>query len=86
MFLYCNSYLMLLFSNFSTHLAQVESVEGSVTVEIPNSSAGEPPKAFTFDIVFGRDSKQLDVYNEAARPIVENVLEGYNGMSYLLYC
>jgi len=38
-----------------------------------------PPKLFTFDSVFGPDSTQLDVYNRVARPIVENVLEGYNG-------
>ena len=29
--------------------------------------------------MFGPDSTQLDVYNRVARPIVENVLEGYNG-------
>jgi kinesin family protein 3/17 len=34
---------------------------------------------FTFDSVFGPDSAQMDVYNRVARPIVENVLEGYNG-------
>ncbi|KAL7638809.1 UNVERIFIED_CONTAM: hypothetical protein RMT77_010343 [Armadillidium vulgare] len=45
----------------------------------PNGQDGEPPKVFTFDAVFGADSKQMDVYNLAARPIVENVLEGYNG-------
>uniref|UniRef100_A0A3Q3VVD6 Kinesin-like protein n=1 Tax=Mola mola TaxID=94237 RepID=A0A3Q3VVD6_MOLML len=39
----------------------------------------EPPKTFTFDTVFGPDSKQLDVYNLTARPIIESVLEGYNG-------
>ncbi|KAF2352900.1 Kinesin motor domain, partial [Trinorchestia longiramus] len=42
-------------------------------------ASDEPPKTFTFDSVFGFDSKQVDVYNLAARPIVENVLEGYNG-------
>ena len=34
---------------------------------------------FTFDSVFAPDSAQMDVYNRVARPIVENVLEGYNG-------
>uniref|UniRef100_A0A3P9LGC7 Kinesin motor domain-containing protein n=1 Tax=Oryzias latipes TaxID=8090 RepID=A0A3P9LGC7_ORYLA len=42
-------------------------------------TAQEPPKKFTFDTVFGPDSKQLDVYNLTARPIVDSVLEGYNG-------
>lgn len=36
---------------------------------------------FTFDTVFGPDSKQLDVYNLTARPIIDSVLEGYNGKS-----
>nr|ASS77296.1 kinesin family member 3A [Palaemon carinicauda] len=51
----------------------------SVHVKNPSAQAGEPPKVFTFDSVFGPESKQVDVYNLAARPIVENVLEGYNG-------
>ena len=41
--------------------------------------SNEPPKTFTFDTVFGPDSKQVDVYNLTARPIVDSVLEGYNG-------
>lgn len=39
-------------------------------------------KTFTFDTVFGPESKQLDVYNLTARPIIDSVLEGYNGDSY----
>lgn len=45
----------------------------------PNAPSNEPPKIFTFDTVFGPDCKQVDVYNTCARPIVESVLEGYNG-------
>jgi len=37
------------------------------------------PKMFTFDHVFGDDSRQVDIYNMTARPIVDFVLEGYNG-------
>lgn len=42
-------------------------------------SRGEPPKTFSFDQVYAPDSKQVDLYNETARPIVDFVLEGYNG-------
>ncbi|XP_078481618.1 kinesin-like protein KIF3A [Ciona intestinalis] len=56
---------------------KVEEVRGQISVEKSNSS--EPPKTFTFDTVFGPDSKQVDVYNLTARPIVDSVLEGYNG-------
>lgn len=39
----------------------------------------EPPKAFTFDQVFDWNSTQEQVYEDAAKPIVISVLEGYNG-------
>lgn len=34
---------------------------------------------FTFDRVFNKLSTQEEVYNDAARPVVEDVLKGYNG-------
>ena len=39
----------------------------------------ELPKTFTFDNVFDWTSTQSEVYEETAKPIVESVLEGYNG-------
>ncbi|XP_071040217.1 kinesin-like protein KIF3A isoform X2 [Parasteatoda tepidariorum] len=61
------------------NIVEVKPVEGTVTLSHPHASEYDPPKTFTFDTVFGTDSTQLDVYNLAARPIVDNVLEGYNG-------
>lgn len=61
------------------NIVKVDPLRGTIEVEKPNASSIEVPKVFTFDIVFGPDSKQLDVYNQAARSIVDNVLEGYNG-------
>lgn len=61
----------------------VDEIRGTITVnklETPH----EPPKTFTFDTVFGPESKQLDVYNLTARPIIDSVLEGYNGMFSLI--
>ncbi|XP_069163592.1 kinesin-like protein KIF3A isoform X2 [Procambarus clarkii] len=60
-------------------MVECDDLNCSLLVTNPDAQAGEPPKVFTFDSVFGQDSKQVDVYNLAARPIVENVLEGYNG-------
>eukprot|EP00053_Salpingoeca_punica_P009452 m.84665 g.84665 ORF g.84665 m.84665 type:complete len:962 (+) comp15031_c0_seq2:203-3088(+) len=40
---------------------------------------GQRKAAFTFDRAFGPDSTQDEVYNYAAKPIVEDVLKGYNG-------
>ena len=69
------------------HLSlQVDEVRGSIAVQNLESHSGEPPKTFTFDITFGPDCKQLDVYNKVARPVVECVLEGYNGLSCPLLC
>eukprot|EP00054_Salpingoeca_dolichothecata_P014791 m.84027 g.84027 ORF g.84027 m.84027 type:complete len:952 (+) comp21167_c0_seq1:84-2939(+) len=43
------------------------------------SMAGSKPAAFTFDKVFDTNTTQQEVYNYTARPIVEDVLQGYNG-------
>uniref|UniRef100_A0A3Q2PC54 Kinesin-like protein n=1 Tax=Fundulus heteroclitus TaxID=8078 RepID=A0A3Q2PC54_FUNHE len=56
----------------------VDEIRGTITVN-KLENPHELPKTFTFDTVFGPDSKQLDVYNLTARPIVDSVLEGYNG-------
>ncbi len=45
----------------------------------PAGETGELPKTFTFDNVFDWNSTQSDVYTETAKPIVDSVLEGYNG-------
>lgn len=36
-------------------------------------------KAFTYDAVYDWTSSQRSVYDESAFPLVESVLEGYNG-------
>ena len=35
-------------------------------------------KTFTFDKVFGPDSKQIHVYKAIAAPLIDEVLTGYN--------
>lgn len=57
----------------------VDSVSRSITLKAPSSTSDGPVKTFSFDHVFGDSSKQLDVYNQVARPIVEYVMQGYNG-------
>ncbi|EJW87977.1 kinesin-II 85 kDa subunit [Wuchereria bancrofti] len=59
-------------------IVTVESANNSVSVTNPNNDQ-EPSRIFTFDAVFGEDSDQFNVYNIAARHIVDNVLKGYNG-------
>ena len=48
-------------------------------IRSPLHGNDDASKAFTFDYVFGPNSKQVDIYNLVARPIVDAVLEGYNG-------
>ncbi|EDV25164.1 Kinesin-like protein KIF3A [Trichoplax sp. H2] len=62
------------------HVIKVNEANGTVTLNTEHSRTGDHgSKTFTFDTVFGSDSKQVDVYNQTARKIVESVLEGYNG-------
>jgi len=37
------------------------------------------PKTFTYDAVYGDNSLQSEIYDESAFPLVESVIEGYNG-------
>jgi hypothetical protein len=36
-------------------------------------------KDFTFDRVFNMEARQSEIYNKAARPIVDSLFEGFNG-------
>jgi len=63
-------------------ITKVNTIDGTIKVEMPKRDANNaetPAKIFTFDTVFAPEVKQVDVYNRVARPIVCNVLEGYNG-------
>ncbi len=50
------------------------------TGEVLISKPGEEiPKVFTFDSVYDWNSEQEDIFLETAYPIIDNVLQGYNG-------
>ncbi|XP_017129622.1 kinesin-like protein KIF3A [Drosophila elegans] len=57
----------------------VDKLNRAITVMKPNATANEPPKTYYFDNVFDGGSNQMDLYVDTARPIVDKVLEGYNG-------
>ena len=61
------------------NITKVDALNAEITIENPNAAQGEPPKIFSFDAVFDTNSTQVDIYNETARPIVDKVLQGYNG-------
>uniref|UniRef100_A0A915MQ61 Kinesin-like protein n=1 Tax=Meloidogyne javanica TaxID=6303 RepID=A0A915MQ61_MELJA len=56
----------------------VDSKSGIIELTNPQCP-DEPAKCFSFDSAFDLNSKQLDVYDEAVRPIVDSVLQGFNG-------
>ncbi|XP_073418101.1 kinesin-like protein KIF3C isoform X1 [Dendrobates tinctorius] len=52
---------------------------GQVTIRNPRMNPGELPKTFTFDAVYDASSKQADLYDETVRPLIDSVLQGFNG-------
>ncbi|GAB6031638.1 Kinesin-like protein kif3a [Chamberlinius hualienensis] len=49
-----------------------------VSITNPNDS-NAPPKVFFFDGAYGQDSTTEQIYNDIVYPLVEGVIEGYNG-------
>ncbi|NXM09345.1 KIF3B protein, partial [Tyrannus savana] len=52
---------------------------GQVSVKNPRGASHELPKTFTFDAVYDWNSKQVELYDETFRPLVDSVLQGFNG-------
>ncbi|CAM9958619.1 unnamed protein product [Heterosigma akashiwo] len=52
---------------------------GQITVRNPRADEREPPKTFTFDAAFSPDATQQKIYEVCAAPVVEAVLDGFNG-------
>lgn len=59
-------------------VVDMDVARGMVILRNPNSSDGNL-RDFTFDAVYDWNSQQRDLYDETFRPIVDSVLEGYNG-------
>jgi Cdc6-like AAA superfamily ATPase len=58
-------------------IINISPSRGEILVKSPNND--QEDKAFTFDNVFDWTSTQDGVYNDTAYPIVQSVIEGYNG-------
>ncbi|KAG7472328.1 hypothetical protein MATL_G00107710 [Megalops atlanticus] len=65
-------------ANFE-RVVSVDVKLGQVAVRNPKGSAHEHPKVFTFDSVYDWNSKQVELYDETFRPLVDSVLLGFNG-------
>ena len=53
--------------------------KGLIEVRNLKGVASEAPKSFTFDSVYDWNSKQLELYDETFRDLVQSVIEGFNG-------
>lgn len=62
----------------SENILDIDERLGQITVRNPKAPPDDPMKVFTFDSVYGWESKQSDVYDDAVRPLVESVLQGFN--------
>ncbi|KAH9518828.1 Kinesin-like protein kif17 [Bulinus truncatus] len=56
----------------------MDSSKGQCSIGNPSDSKA-PPKMFTFDGAYFTDSTTEQIYGENAYPLVEGVIEGYNG-------
>lgn len=66
-------------ANFN-RVVSVDVKLGQVAVRNPRgASSHEHPKVFTFDSVYDWNSKQMELYDETFRPLVDSVLFGFNG-------
>ena len=57
-------------------MVNVNERDRTVTLTAEGEDSG---RKFTYDYVYGVQSTQQQVYDEAAFALVESVLEGYNG-------
>ena len=57
-------------------VVNMDHKNGEILVQ---KSVDEVPKRFTFDCVYDENTHQKDIFDETAFPIIENILEGYNG-------
>lgn len=58
-------------------VVRMDPSSGLVQLSKPKSS--DPPKSFTFDGSYYVDSNSKTIYEELGFPLVESVLQGYNG-------
>uniref|UniRef100_F7AAZ2 Kinesin-like protein n=1 Tax=Ciona intestinalis TaxID=7719 RepID=F7AAZ2_CIOIN len=64
--------------NCNVCLEMVEE-RGFCCIRKPGSQADQAPKQFTFDGAYYTSSTTEQIYNDIAYPLVEGVVEGYNG-------
>ncbi|XP_059489445.1 kinesin-like protein KIF3B isoform X2 [Neocloeon triangulifer] len=62
-----------------TSVVKVRQDRGVVEVFAPSGKSETPRREFTYDAVYGSDSRQQELYDEAFHPLIESVMLGFNG-------
>jgi hypothetical protein len=62
----------------AANYAKIVQIKDSQVI-LHNPKEPDDPKSFTFDLVYDDNSTQRQVYDEVAYPLVESVMEGFNG-------
>ena len=63
-------------ANNNVRIVDINTKINQVVLKNPK---GADDKKFTFDMAYNFDSKQRGVYDDTAYPLVESVMEGFNG-------
>lgn len=65
--------------NLYSSIVEIYPTLNLIEITCPNSYRKGIKKSYTYDAVFGWDTKQQILYDEVVKPLVESVLEGFNG-------
>lgn len=60
-------------------IVNIDAKSGQIVIRNPAAQGAEPPKLFTFDKTFDEAFTQRQIFEQTAQPIIDSVLEGYNG-------
>ena len=66
-------------SNNTEFVLSVDPMQRTCILRKPGDRISSPRKVFTFDGVYDADSTNEEIYTDFVGPLVESVLEGYNG-------
>ena len=69
----------LLLSHFLLQIRTTKAHEDRGSIEICNPRIDGGTKQFSFDAVFSENVSQRKIYDTCAAPVVQSVLDGYNG-------
>jgi kinesin family protein 5 len=67
-------------SGFKTCIACCDqTVKISVNVKLIKIEGDKETADYTYDKVFGPDAHQVEIFENAAKPIIQGAMDGYNG-------